>query len=96
MNKLFYSPSEELVFLVAGYTQDLNTDSVVEICASLTDNAVKLSQLVNCDISMVRTFEVTKSMRYKNMRVFYAKTNTAPNDCFDIGDTWTMGRWLQG
>ena len=53
---LFYSPSEGILFWVAGYTKDGNTSSVIEIIESLKYNALIFAEHVGINIDEVKTF----------------------------------------
>lgn len=89
---LFYSPTEKFAFYVAGYTD--NSENVSEITDMLISKAGKFSEAVCVSPEEVKTFFVSKSLRYKQMRVFYASTEKAPKDAFDIGEDWTMSKWI--
>jgi hypothetical protein len=91
---LFYSKSEGILFYVAGYTD--NSDNVLEIIEMLKKGANVVAELINADIKEVRTFFVNNSRRYKNMRVFYVKTDVIPKDAFTITEenNWTMSKWV--
>ncbi len=94
---LFYSPNEQLLFWVAGYTADGNTDNVLQIIQSLKENAELFAQTACVNIEQVNTYYITTSRRYKYMRVFYAKVEpekiSAKAFCFSNSD-WTMAKWL--
>lgn len=64
---------DDLVFWIAGYTVDGNTENVLQMIESLQANAQKFAEAVRCDKDKVCTLHVNKSRRYKYMRVFYAK-----------------------
>lgn len=96
MKDLFYSPTEKLLFWVAGYTD--NTENVNKLVKMLDTLAMKFANKVLVKKSDVRTTFVTHSRRYKQMRVFYVKTDHAPKKAFSIGSDkgWTMNKWLEG
>lgn len=97
MKDLFYSWDEKILFWVAGYTADLNTDNVIEKNRDLLENALEFAGKAQCDVSSVKTFEILKSSRYKYMRVFYVNSDFCPSDAFVIGKgehKWTMSEWL--
>lgn len=103
MENLFYSESEKTVFWIAGYCADLCTDNVIQKIESLAENAKTFADAVAQSIDNIYTYEIHKSRRYKNMRVFYAK-NVAeiPVAAFRIGgflsdgtpSDWTMSKWI--
>lgn len=91
MKDLFYSNSEKILFQIAGYTQDHHLANVVE----MTTDLIKFANEVGCDISEVKTHFIEKSSRYKHMRVFYIDSDTPGLDAFELGDDWTMWKWLE-
>ena len=97
MDNIFYSHDEKILFWVAGYTADNNTDDLLTIIGSLTENANIFAGMAKCALKDVKTYQITNSRRYKYMRVFYTKTDYIPPAAFVIGDTenkWTMQKWL--
>lgn len=93
---LYYTPKDQMLFWVAGYTADNNTDSIPEIIQSLTENAQAFADHVGCDFKHVKTLYNNHPPRYQYMRVFYIKTDTPHPDAFVWnGDgEWTMGKVL--
>jgi hypothetical protein len=90
---LFYSPKENLLFWIPGYTD--NSDNVEDIVKMLMLHSKELSFLhVSYEVKDVKTFYVSNSSRYKNMRVFYLETQVVPKDAFSIGKDWTMIKWI--
>ena len=96
MENLFYSPRERILFLVAGYTDKPTKDNVKEIINILKSNTKKLAGVISACESRVYTFLVDKSRIYKNMRVFYIKTNMPPirDEAFVISENTTMRKYL--
>lgn len=96
MKDLFYSKQENILFWVAGYTRDGNTDNVLEIIQDLIKNAETFSKIADCQLSEVKTFYNNQPPRYQYMRIFYAKTEHVPEEAFVIGTTtdWTMRKWI--
>lgn len=104
MKDLFYSQDEKIVFWVAGYCRDLNTDSIVEKVKDLQEMGQKLADVLGVKLDKIRTYEVHKSRRYLNMRVFYANeiSQNIPENAFKIGgirddgsvSDWTMSKWV--
>jgi hypothetical protein len=96
MEDFFYSPSEEIAFHVAGYTE--NPCSVEKIVAVFTEEAKKFAQEIGVDVTTVNIQFVTSSSKYNSMHVFYAKgVQTKPEGAFEISSKngWTMQTWLQ-
>ena len=85
---------------VAGYVRDLNTDNLAEKIASLKEHGEAFAKIGGgIPIETIKTFEVTKSRRYKYMRVFYAEVEAdkVPADSFLFSDesAWDMWKWIQ-
>lgn len=94
LKNLFYSKKEAILFHVAGYTD--NSESVSDIVEMLMFHSKALSVLdKNYQLEDVKTFYVTKSSRYKNMRVFYLKTSIVPKGTFELDGDWTMMKWIE-
>lgn len=49
MNDLFYSVNEGVLFWIAGYTADLNTENVIKQTKSLKKNAEKFAKVAGVD-----------------------------------------------
>ena len=99
MKNLFYSPSEKIAFWVAGYCEDLNTDNVVSKTRSLLENGQSFAAHLGIELKSVNTYEILKSQRYRNMRLFYANgVDSAPDGSFVITNEngWTMSEWVHG
>lgn len=91
---LFYSGKEGILFGIAGYTD--GSHKVSDIISMLDSNAEELAKLVDADKKEVKTIFVSRSRRYKNMRVFYIETTVCPKEAFVItGNGWTMWKWLE-
>ena len=98
MKDVFYSKSDDRLFLVAGYTADDNTSSVQEKVNSLLENSRTFCEWAGCFPSQVKTTFVEKSRRYKYMRVFFIdKPKKIPKDAFEIRNepNWGMFEFLQ-
>ena len=93
MNDLFYSPKEGILFWVAGYTRDNNTEQVIEMVKSLEENANKFAEIANIPIEKVFTFLNSKPPRYQYMRIFYAWCPDI-EDSFKLSEDWTMNKWI--
>jgi hypothetical protein len=93
MRDLFYSSDEGILFWVAGYTKDGNTNSVVEIVESLNENATNFAEIANIPINSVFTLFNTKPPRYQYMRIFYAWCPPV-EDAFVLSEGWTMSKWI--
>ncbi len=91
-NNLHYTPNDKMLFWVAGYTADGNTDSVTEIVRSLTGNAQAFAAFVGCEPDQVKTFYNTQPPRYQYMRVFYIQTETPHPDAFVWNGEWTINK----
>lgn len=94
MNDLFYSPKEDILFWVAGYTRDGNTEKVNEIIKSLEENAKKFAEIANVPFEKVFTFINSKPPRYQYMRIFYTYVPKSIEGAFVIGESWTMDKWI--
>lgn len=89
---LFYSTQEGILFWVAGYTRDGNTENVQEIIASLKENAQTFADHAGVPFEKVLTFYNTRPPRYQYMRIFYAYCENKGG--FELGKDWTMYKWL--
>lgn len=94
MKDLFYSKSEGILFWVAGYTRDSNTYKVGEIVESLRDNAQRFADQAECNFDEVCTLYNTRPPRYQYMRIFYTFTPKNLEGAFELGEDWTMDKWL--
>lgn len=95
IRELYYSKVEKILFYVAGYTY--NGENVGEQVEMLIKGAEKLATLIKTDRKNINTFFVTKSRKYKYMRVFYVKTDIVPEGAFSLNKKsgWTMKRWVE-
>lgn len=95
-DKPYYSPTEKLLFWVAGY--DNGSENVDDIIKMLGDKALLFANACFVHRRAVQTTFATSSMRYKDMRVFYVKCDYPPKEAFslDIAGDWTMHKWLKG
>ena len=102
MRDVFYSADENILFYIAGYDR-ANGGNVQEAIKYLSENVKKLADKYKIDETQVNSFEITQSMRYKYMRVFWVKTElneniTDKNGVFFIGTNehkWTMMEWIK-
>ena len=94
MKDLFYSVSEKKLFWIAGYTD--NSHNVKEIVSTLTNNRNHFIRICKLpENSVVNTDYITKSSRYKSMRFFWVdNVETPPEDAFELGNDWTMHKWI--
>lgn len=98
MKNLFYSASEKILFWIAGHTGDLNTDNPAQKIKFMQENTADFMR-ISAEIKpeKIGTFEVTKSQRYKYMRVYYATDiETPPAEAFCISgeNGWKMQNWI--
>lgn len=93
MKELFYSKSEGILFWVAGYTRDGNTNNVSQMVQSLQENAQKFANKANIKLEKVQTIYNTCPPRYQYMRIFYAHCEPI-EDAYILGEDWTMIEWL--
>lgn len=93
-HKLFYSKKESILFFIAGYPDSSNNvKGIIEELKNGRNYFIRLCGLTQS--AQVETEIVTSSRRYKHMRMFYIKDcKTAPKDAFQIGDDWTMDKWV--
>jgi len=94
---LYYSPNDKIVFWIAGYTADENTQLVVKKIDSLSDNAKKFAEKIGVDYTAVKTLLVSKSSRYLYNRVFFTEHpfDVLPQGCSSIGEHQNMWEMLQ-
>lgn len=91
---LFYSSKEGILFWVAGYTRDGNTDNVKEIIEDLKQNALRFAEQAGCHFDEVKTFYNDRPPRYQYMRIFYTYVPKNLEGAFELGEDWTMRKWL--
>lgn len=89
---LFYSPSEQLVFWIAGY---LGNDRRVE---ALTEELKRVTEIFTRATGVkAETVHITdlirKSRRYMSMQVLYAKSENPPDGAFVIKN-FNMMEWV--
>ena len=95
MNNTYYSPSEKILFWIAGYTLMDNTNNVVEQIKSLSKDLSSFSTFAKVSPDKVNTFFCEESSHYKYMRVFYCETKEVPEGVFKLDDDWTMIKWIK-
>lgn len=96
MKNLFYSEKDDTLFWIAGYTMYDNTSLVIDKIKYLQENANKFSEFCEISIETVRTDFITKSSKYKNMRVFYVvDPPKLITDIYHLGSDWDMWKWLE-
>lgn len=91
---LFYSSKEGILFWVAGYTRDSNTENVKKIIEDLKQNAMRFAEQAGCDFDEVKTFYNTKPRRYQYMRIFYTEVPKNLEGAFELGEHWTIHEWI--
>lgn len=95
-DNLYYSPEENLLFWIAGYTD--NYHEVDEIKTMLDDCVKEFKTVIQPGVEApIKTDFITDSRRYKYMRYFYVKIqdeNLVPKEAFMLGNNWTMYSWL--
>jgi len=92
MKNVFYSQSERISFWVSGY--GCSSSKVSEVVEWLKEKGGLASKSFGVELDAVRWYEITVSRRYKNMHVLYAETDIVPENAFEIGEEWTMDKWL--
>jgi len=98
MKDLFYSHHEGILFYIGGYEDTTNVKTMISILQNNYNFFEKLAK-----VKEIHTDVITKSSRYKNMRVYWAVTSERPIDAFVIGANdssdnlkkWTMRKWLE-
>lgn len=81
-DNLFYSSKEGILFWIAGYTRNDNTE-----------NAQTFADHVGIPLEKVFTYYNTRPPRYQYMRIFYAYIPKVEG-AFELGEDWTMYKWL--
>ena len=92
-----YTPADKMLFWVAGYTGDNNTDSLADKLKYLATDAQAFANKVGCPISEVKTYYNPNPPRYQYMRVYYIETETPHPEAFVFQNPnyeWTMHRVL--
>lgn len=91
VDDLFYSGSDKKLFYVAGYTDNsYGVDNIIKMLRENKNEFIKLGGRGKID-----TTYITKSRRYKNMRIFFCTTEKAPKSAYHItGSGWDMWKWL--
>ena len=75
MKNLIYFPKNAILGWIAGYTADDNTSLVLAKIKALQECAEQFAQVSGVPIEKIHTCFMSKSSRYKNMRVMYADHN---------------------
>jgi hypothetical protein len=92
---LFYSTEENILFWVAGYTDNHHE---VEKIKTMMDECVAEFELVipDCVKTPIKTDYIIESRRYRFMRYFYIKIDKkfVSKKAFKLGKDWTMYSWL--
>jgi len=96
MKKLFYSPSERILFYVSGYGFGSLGQTAHHLAMELEANATKLAEVFGKSYYDVQVSFITKSRRYSDCWVYYLMQVHEPSnsEVFNIGDEWTMEQWL--
>jgi hypothetical protein len=92
---LYYSTEENILFWVAGYTD--NYHEVAEIKKMLDECVAEFELVIPTGVKIpIKTDYITESSRYKNMRYFYIKMDKkfVSKKAFELDKTWTMYSWL--
>lgn len=71
--KLRYIQKEGILFWITGYTDDGNTENVLEITRSLLREAYNFACEAKCKVDDVHTIYVSGSNQYDKHRVFYVR-----------------------
>lgn len=108
MNDVFYHELSGVLFWVAGYCG--NSINVTEIVKEYQKDAAKLAKLAGVSIDVIKTHEITKSSRYKYMRVYFIENfdsskleqkdefykKIGSQSVLPLGENWeNMGQWLE-
>lgn len=96
MDNLFYSPTENIIFQIVGYSAVDSTSNVNEIIERIRKEADEFAVISGVDYKDVRSDYIKVSQRYKNMRVYYAHAKVVPDSAFVIGGNWSMSKWCAG
>lgn len=100
MSNLFYSPSEKIAFYIPDYYPDtLLVNKQIEM---LTKETIKFEVMllktdnIIVDTNKICSREIEISSRYKRMRVWWlGEINVCPLNAFEIGNDWTMDKWIK-
>lgn len=100
MEYLFYSEAEKIAFYIPNYYPD-QSSRVDEIIKVVTEGKTFLIDELNKELlefmpKEVRTEYISKSDRYKSMRVWWVPVNKCPSTAFKLGSDWTMNSWIKG
>ena len=96
MNNLFYSPTENIIFQIVGYSAVDSTSAVHEIIERLKKEADEFSAIAGVEYKDVRSDYIKVSQRYKNMRVYYSHAKVVPDSAFSISERWNFSKWCAG
>jgi hypothetical protein len=103
MKNLFYSPSENILFWIAGYVAQ--PDNVHQFIIEITDPANEFADYAQVPFKSIKSMYITESRKYKYMRVYWVEDQTIKvedvdkfihngKEVFNIGTGWTMRKWL--
>jgi hypothetical protein len=90
---LLYSEKEQFLFYVFGHIKD--TNNVQETIDELIKGRDKFARIASVDKKNICHVFITASSEYKNMRIFYIKTNDVPEEATRLrAKAWTMMSFL--
>lgn len=96
LKDIFYVESEKRIFWVAGYQDNsYNANSIIDM---LENCLSKLRKYLSIDKKkIIFTEYISKSSRYKSMRVFWIDEIECPTnvEIFKLGNDWTMQKWIE-
>ena len=92
---LFYSKTDKKLFYIPNYYTH-GTGMVKVLIENLKECEAVIRKFAPESVSGdVYCREITKSSRYKSMWCFSVDFETCPDEAFELGDDWTMTKWIE-
>jgi len=89
---LFYSTVEKKLFYIPTYYTH-GTGMLKNLIKNLEEGRKVLRQFA--PIGDIYCDEIRKSSRYKSAWYFSVKTGVCPEEAFQLGEDWTMFKWIE-
>jgi hypothetical protein len=93
----FYSLNDKMAFVIVGYSAVDSTYVVDDTIKYLHEESRTFALMAGVSPDQVRSYQITRSSKYDQMRVYYAVTESAPEGSLTLRKDWTsMHSFLTG
>ena len=89
---LFYSTTEKKLFFIPKYYTH-GTGMLDNLIENLEEGKAMLRKFV--PTGEIYCDEIRKSSRYKSMWYFSIELDKAPAEAFELGEDWSMFKWIE-